>query len=171
MFQDTVGGVNACQMCAMQTITDSAINLMMVITSVLQYTSSRVCLKEQLSIFTTQAMLELPKVATSCHGNSFVSGMSQPLAGKQLNRYCYLTATCVTCLLLICIQWHVSWYINKNEWCVNLTDLTAYGMYHKHSIWDLCFGTCTALLFHSGHWILWSSFMICTQPNYSMLLE
>ena len=38
--------------------------------------------EEQLSMFTKQAMLELPKVARSGMViTSFVSGMSQPLAG------------------------------------------------------------------------------------------
>ena len=56
--------------------------------------SSRVCLKDQLSIFTTQALLELPKVARNSHGNSFIPGLS-PLAGILLDHYCRLTATCV----------------------------------------------------------------------------
>ena len=56
--------------------------------------SSRVYMKEQLSIFTTKALLELPKVARSSRGNSFIPGLS-PLAGILLNHNCCLTATCV----------------------------------------------------------------------------
>ena len=48
-------------------------------------------LKEQLSIFTTQALLELPEVPMS---TSFIPGLS-PLAGILLNCCSHLTATCV----------------------------------------------------------------------------
>ena len=59
----------------------------------------RVCLKEQLSIFTTHAghvgvtksSQKLPWPLSS------LEWASHALAGMQLNHYCYLTATCVTC--------------------------------------------------------------------------
>ena len=86
-----INALVACQMCAVQAIIDSAINLVMIITSC---SPAECCLKEQLSIFTTQALLELPKVARNSHGNSFIPGLS-PLAGILLNHYCRLTATCV----------------------------------------------------------------------------
>ena len=101
--------------------------------------SSRVCLKDQLSIFTTQALLELPKVARSSHGNSFIPGLS-PLAGILLNHYCRLTATCVhlftvdlypiTCKADISTEMSCVWTW-QIEQCIHV--------HHKSSIWYLYF--------------------------------
>ena len=94
--------INSMPVCAVQATTDSVINNLKTSCSPV-LPAELVCLKQQLSIFTTHGMLELPKVARSCYGNSFIPGMSQQLAGMQLN-HCCLIVTCVTCLLLICIQ-------------------------------------------------------------------
>ena len=102
--------------------------------------SSRVCLKEQFSIFTTQAMLKLPKLARSSHGNtSFIPGLS-PLAGILLIHYCLVSLQPVfTCLLLICIQLHVKLIYNWNELCVNSINWQCTFVHHKSSIWYIMF--------------------------------
>ena len=93
--------------------------------------SSRVCLKEQFGIFTTQALLELPKVARSSHGNSFIPGLS-PLAGILLNRYCRLTPTCVHLFTVDLYPITCKADTSTEMSCVwNLTDRTMYAHTHK----------------------------------------
>ena len=125
--------------------------------------SSRVCLKEQLSIFTTQAWLKLPKVARSSHGNSFIPGLCL-LARILLNHYCHLTATCVHLYTVdLYIRLHVK-LIHQPKWVVceldRLNNICTYTIrgnwksreqetwheretgwerHHKSSIWYLCF--------------------------------
>ena len=116
--------------------------------------SSRVCLKDQLSIFTTQAMLELPKVARSSHGNSLIPGLS-PLAGILLSHYCRLTATCVhlfTVELHVKLIYQLKWVVCELDRSNNVCTYTIKALFDT-----FVFGTCTELLCHSGHWFLWSS--------------
>ena len=129
---------------------------MMIIISCSLILPNRVCLKKQL---TTQAMLELPKVARNCHGSSFVPGMSQRLAGMQLHHYCYFTATCVTCLLLICIQLH----INHNEWCVNLT-VCKFTMQCLICFWNMLFTDLDELVL----WYVPSPITVCLWKCYQV---
>ena len=116
--------------------------------------SSRVCLKEQLSIFITQAMLELPKVARSSHGNTFILGLS-PLAGILLTLYCHLTATCVhlftvylypsTCKTDISIEMSLHELDRLNSVCTYMIKAV-----FNTSTSTSVFGTCTGPLCHSG---------------------
>ena len=128
------------------------------------FSPARVCLKEQLSIFTTQAILELPKVARNSNGNSFIPGLS-PLAGILLNHYCRLTVTCVhlctvdlypiTCKLI----YQPKWVVCEHDKSSNVCTYTIKAVFDTY-----VFGTCARLLCHSGHW---SSFMKYTQSDYS----
>ena len=131
--------------------------------------SSRVCLKEQLSIFTTQALLELPKVARSSHGNtSFIPGLS-PLAGILLIHYCLVSLQPVfTCLLLICIQL----YILTETSCVWTRQIDNVHLYTTKAVFDtLCFWNMRWTVMPQWTLILWSSLMKYTHSDYSMPLE
>ena len=101
--------------------------------------SSRMCVKEQLNIFTAQAMLELPKVARSSPVTPFIPGLS-PLAVILLNHYCHLTPTCVhlftvdlhpiTCKADLSTEMSCVWTW-QIEQCMHI--------HHKSSTWYLCF--------------------------------
>ena len=101
--------------------------------------SSRVCLKEQLSIFTTQALLKLPKVARSSHGNSFIPGLS-PLAGILLSHYCCLTATYVHLFTVHLYPITCKADTSTEMSCLWTWQIEQYmHIHHKSSIWYLCF--------------------------------
>ena len=87
-----INALVACQMCAGQAIIDSAINLIMIVTSVLQQSVLERAVEY---IFIIQAMLELPIVARSSHGNYLFDPWAEP--SSQNSAQSLLSSHCNLC--------------------------------------------------------------------------